>query len=136
MTVADLPAAEFGYPGPLRDRLVAAILAGTKTTTTSLLADYELAGEQLPQPGQRFGLINSAGETIGVLETRELRTARLAEVDLAHVIGEGEGFTDVASWRAAHEEFWASPEERTVRGELPIDDDTVVVMERFELLHP
>lgn len=31
----DLPKAEFAFPGPLRDQLVAAILDGTKTSTTS-----------------------------------------------------------------------------------------------------
>jgi hypothetical protein len=33
MLPEELPVAEFGFPGPLRDQLVAAILAGTKTTT-------------------------------------------------------------------------------------------------------
>ena len=37
----DLPVAEFAFPGPLRDQLVAAIVAGTKTTTSRLVADYE-----------------------------------------------------------------------------------------------
>jgi hypothetical protein len=31
----DLPVAEFAFPGPLRDQLVAAILAGEKTTTSA-----------------------------------------------------------------------------------------------------
>lgn len=43
----DLPIAEFGFPGPLRDKLVAAILAGIKTTTTALAAEYEREGEPL-----------------------------------------------------------------------------------------
>jgi uncharacterized protein YhfF len=30
---------EFGFPGPLRDRLVDAVLSGVKTATSSLLAD-------------------------------------------------------------------------------------------------
>jgi uncharacterized protein YhfF len=40
MPAGDLPVAEFAFPGPLRDQLVAAILAGEKTTTTGLVADY------------------------------------------------------------------------------------------------
>ncbi|MFC4496634.1 hypothetical protein ACFPA8_21115 [Streptomyces ovatisporus] len=32
-----LPRAEFAFPGPLRDRLVAAVLDGTRTATASLL---------------------------------------------------------------------------------------------------
>jgi hypothetical protein len=34
---AALAKAEFVFPGPLRDRLVAAILDGSKTTTTGLV---------------------------------------------------------------------------------------------------
>jgi hypothetical protein len=47
----DLPVAEFTFPGPLRDQLVAAILAGEKTTTTGLVAEYERENEPLPVPG-------------------------------------------------------------------------------------
>ncbi len=41
MPADDLPVAEFAFPGTLRGQLVAAILAGEKTTTTGLVADYE-----------------------------------------------------------------------------------------------
>ena len=51
MVPEDLPVAEFGFPGPLRDQLVAAILDGSKTTTTGLVADYEHEGSLLPGPG-------------------------------------------------------------------------------------
>ena len=51
MSRDDLPIAEFAFPGALRDQLVAAILSGSKTTTTGLLADYEREGEPLPRPG-------------------------------------------------------------------------------------
>lgn len=40
--LASLPKAEFAFPGPLRDQLVAAILDGSKTSTTGLVADYEI----------------------------------------------------------------------------------------------
>ena len=40
--------AEFGFPGPLRDKLVAAILDGAKTSTTALVVEYEQDGEALP----------------------------------------------------------------------------------------
>jgi hypothetical protein len=39
MSAGDLPLVESAFPGPLRDQLVAAILAGEKTTTTGLVAD-------------------------------------------------------------------------------------------------
>ncbi|WP_281268302.1 hypothetical protein [Arthrobacter livingstonensis] len=37
-----LPIAEFAFPGPLRDQLVAAILDGFKTSTTGTVLEYEV----------------------------------------------------------------------------------------------
>jgi uncharacterized protein YhfF len=48
-----LEPAEFAFPGPLRDKLVTAILAGRKTSTSSLLAEYERELERLPRAGER-----------------------------------------------------------------------------------
>ena len=59
MPADDLPVAEFAFPGPLRDQLVAAILAGANTTTTGLVADYEQENEPLPGPGLRQVVVDS-----------------------------------------------------------------------------
>jgi uncharacterized protein YhfF len=131
----DLPIAEFGFPGPLRDRLVAAILSGAKSTTTSLLADYENEAEPLPVVGKRSLVVDSSGAAVAVIEVQAVTVVRLGEVDAAHVEGEGEGDVSLASWRAAHERFWYSPEMRAVLGdEFRIDDDTAVVLERFAVV--
>src|SRR6202011_5173613 len=108
----DLPVAEFAFPGPLRDQLVAAILAGNKTTTTGLVADYEHDGEPVPRPGLREAVADSAGNHVAVIETTAVRVIRLGDVDLAHAVGEGEGYASVAEWRAGHERFWHSAEMR------------------------
>ena len=49
MNLDDLPRAEFAFPGPLRDRLVPAILSGAKTTTSGLVLAYERENEPLPE---------------------------------------------------------------------------------------
>lgn len=135
MPEEDLPVAEFGFPGPLRDQLVAAILAGAKTTTTALVADYEHEGEPLPQPGLRQAVVDSAGRRVAVIETTAVRVIRLAEVDLAHVVGEGEGDASVAEWRAGHEQFWHSQEVREALADpgFTVSDDTLVVAQAFRL---
>ena len=97
----DLPVAEFAFPGPLRDQLVAAILSGGKTTTTGLLADYEREGEPLPRPGLRQAVVDSAGHRVAVIETTAVRVIRLGDVDLAHALGEGEGYGSAAEWGRA-----------------------------------
>jgi uncharacterized protein YhfF len=136
MPAADLPVIEFAFPGPLRDQLVAAILTGEKTTTTGLFADYERENEPLPGPGLRQAVIDSAGRPVAVIETTAVRVMRLADVDLDHARGEGEGYASVAEWRAGHEQFWHSAEVREDLGDpdFTVSDDTLVVAQEFRLV--
>jgi len=131
----DLPVSEYGFPGPLRDRLVAAILRGEKTSTTSLVAGYELDSEPLPCVGDRAAVIDSAGEPVCIEEIVDVRVTRMGDVDLDHAIAEGEGFATVAEWRAAHETFWHGAEFRAEMGDpdFTVDDDTPAVLVRFRV---
>ncbi|WP_104086250.1 ASCH domain-containing protein [Arthrobacter sp. GMC3] len=133
---SSLPVCEFAFPGPLRDQLVAAILAGAKTSTTGTLIEYEVEGEDLPTVGLQEAVVDSAGKRVAVIEMTEVRLARLADVDLAHAIDEGEGFTTVAQWRAGHEEFWHSTDMRLALAdpEFTVHDDTMLVLQRFKLI--
>lgn len=133
---SSLTLAEFGFPGEFRDHLVAAILSGEKTSTTSLLADYLATGEPLPEVGERSILIDSAGLPLGIVEGTRVRTVALGTVDLGHAIAEGEGDTELATWRAGHEEFFNSPQMRESLADphFTVDDDTLVVLEEFRLL--
>ena len=136
MPADDLPVMGFAFPGPLRDRLVAAILAGEKTTTTGLVAEYEHANDRLPVPGLRVVVVDSGGRPVAVIETTTVRVVRLADVDLGHVLGEGEGFASVPEWRAGHERFWHSAEMRRALGDpaFTVGDDTLVVASEFRLI--
>ena len=127
---------EFAFPGPLRDQLVAAILSGAKTSTSGLLIDYERDREPLPSPGDREVVIDSAGQPVALIELVAVRVVRLADVDLAHAVAEGEGFATVAEWRAGHESFWHSAELRAELGDptFTVDDDTMIVALEFRLL--
>ncbi|MBS1907467.1 MAG: ASCH domain-containing protein [Actinobacteria bacterium] len=129
----DLPVSEYGFPGPLRDSLVAAILRGEKTSTTSLLFEYEREGEPLPEIGDRAVVSDSAGDPVGIEEIVEVRVARIADVDLEHALAEGEGFTSVAEWRAGHERFWHGFEYRTWVADpaFRVTDDTLAVLVQF-----
>jgi len=71
-----------------------------------------------------------------VIETTAVRVLRLADVDLAHAVGEGEGYASVAEWRAGHERFWHSAQMRAAMDDpgFTVDDDTLVVAEEFRLL--
>jgi uncharacterized protein YhfF len=136
MEAGRLSVGEFAFPGPLRDQLVAAIVGGTKTATTGLLDDYEREGEPLPRPGDREVVIDSAGEPIALIETVAVRVIRVGDVDLAHAVGEGEGYATVAGWRAGHEAFWHSAEMREYVGDpaFTVDDDTLAVAVEFRVV--
>ena len=137
MNLDGLPKAEFAFPGPLRDQLVAAILSGAKTSTAGLVVAYERENEPLPQVGQLSAVVDSADRRVAVIELTEVRVIRLADVDLQHALDEGEGDESVAQWRAGHTAFWHSAEVRAELGDpdFTVNDDTLVLAQRFRLVH-
>ena len=134
--VADLPTTGFAFPGALRDQLNAAILDGSKTSTTSLAIEYRLEDEPFPEAGRRVVMLGSDERPLAVIETTGVRFARLGDVDLAHAVDEGEGYASVAEWRAGHEDFWHSDAMRQALGDpaFAVDDDTEAVLERFRVV--
>lgn len=137
MNLDDLPRAEFAFPGPLRDQLVAAILSGAKTSTAGLVLGYERENEPLPRVGRLEAVVDSRDRRVAAIELTEVRVVRLADVDLQHVLDEGEGDESVAQWREGHESFWHSPQVRAELGDsgFTVDDDTLVLAQRFRLVH-
>lgn len=135
-SIDELPPYELAFPGPLRDKLVAAVLSGAKTATTGLLREYEVEGEALPRAGARFAVLDSEERRVAVVEVTDVRVLPLGEVDLRHASDEGEGYESVAQWRAAHEKFWGSEQLREFLKdpEFVVDDDTLVVAERFRVV--
>lgn len=133
---ASLPIGEFAFPGELRDRLVAAILTGEKTTTSCLYLELEVDGEELPRAGSREVVIDSGSRPVAVIEMTDIRVLPLSEVDRQHALDEGEGFATVEEWRRGHEEFWHSAQYREAIGqpEFTADDTTLVVAQRFRLV--
>jgi uncharacterized protein YhfF len=135
--LAALDAWGFAFPGPLRDELTALALAGTKTTTAGLFAEMDADGEALSVPGARELLLDSAERPVAVIETVACRVVRLADVDDRHAIDEGEGYADAAAFRVSHERFWndyIDDLRRTIGPDFTIDDDTLVVLQRFKVV--
>lgn len=126
-----LPACHFANPGPLRDRLVAAVLAGTKTATSSLLAEYY--DEPLPAVGAQFRVVDSEDRDVCVIECTAVEVRRLSEIDDQFARDEGEGFQGAAEWRAAHRSFWGSDDAVRELG-IELSNDSLVVGERFRVV--
>ena len=106
----------------LRQKLVDSVLRGDKTATAGLRDDHD---QPLPRIGDRSVLLGFDDEPVAALETTEVRVVRVADVDLAFALDEGEGFETLADWRRAHEKFWSDRE---------IDDETLIVAERFKVV--
>jgi ASCH domain-containing protein len=85
-----------GEPGRRRDRLVAAVLSGEKTATSSLLAQNEVDSEPLPVAGEERVVTGSAGKAVGRIVLTDVAVIRLGDADdgLAH--DEGEGFASLS----------------------------------------
>ena len=131
----ELPMIEFAFPGPLRDSLIAAIESGVKTTTSSLMREYEVEDESLPFVGYRGAVVDSNGEKLFVIETTAVEVVQLRDVPLEHALAEGEGYLSVAEWRAGHTRFWSSAAMRAELGsDFELNDDSLVVLERFAVV--
>jgi uncharacterized protein YhfF len=135
--LAHLPRGGFAFPGPLRDELTALALAGAKTTTAGLYAELIAEGETPSGPGSLEVLLDSDEQPVAVIETVESRVVRLADVDDRHAIDEGEGYTNAAEFRVAHERFWnfyIDDLRRLLGPDFAIDDDTLVTLQRFRVI--
>lgn len=131
----------FGYDGDggLGDRLLAAVLRGDKTATSSLAVEY-LCGDPLPRVGERLTLVDHHGRAHGTVETTR------ATIIPLHLVGddvardEGEGFADAADWRQAHVSFWDDVAElvRADAGDSAwqLREAEPVVVQWFRLLEP
>ncbi|RJL35307.1 ASCH domain-containing protein [Bailinhaonella thermotolerans] len=134
----DLPVFDLGAPGPMRDRLAAAVASGAKRATSSLRVFYDMDAEPLPRTGTRHALCDTAGTRLGTIQITRVELLPLGEVGDEIARAEGEGFADAAAWRAAHEDFWSAylPDIRAHLGDpaWTPDDTTEVVIEHFRLL--
>jgi uncharacterized protein YhfF len=105
------------------------VLSGRKRATTGLLAEYEEESEPLPLAGDLWVVTDGAGEPLCVIRTTTVEVRRWADVDEAFAFEEGENDRTLAGWRSAHAWYFASIDR-------PVDDDTLLVLERFEKLWP
>jgi len=101
----------FGSDPGMATELGLLVRDGPKRATASLRSAYE------------------DGEPLCVIRTTLVETRRFADVDEEFAWTEGEGDRSLAYWREAHIRFF------TASG-TPPEDDTEVVLERFDLLWP
>ena len=75
------------------------ILAGTKTTTSALLWEYEKSDQPLPQVGSLSILENGQGEPVCVVETIWLKVVPFEEIDADFAAAYGEWGGTLPAWQ-------------------------------------
>jgi uncharacterized protein YhfF len=117
----------FGNTPRMQTELGLLVRDGPKRATAGLRSEYDSGDEPLPRPGDLSVILDGAGEPLCVIRTTHVETRRFADVDEDFAWTEGEGARTLADWREGHVRFFASEG-------IVIDDDTEVVLERFDLV--
>jgi len=121
----------FGVTRDQADRLLALVLAGTKTATSSSAWDYQVTGEPLPTVGTLSILLDGLERPRALVVTAAVEVVPFGEVSAEHAYLEGEGDRTLEHWREVHRRFFAEHAEHA-RG---FDPTMPVVLERFEVLY-
>jgi len=122
----------FGDTRELADELIALVVDGPKRATAGALADYEVTGDPVPEPGTLSIATDGTGNARAVIRTTDVRIGPMSSVDDSFAWDEGEGDRTRASWLRDHERFF--------RRYLPpiglaFDPDMPLVFERFDVLY-
>ena len=125
--VNGMRAMELGTPDELRVTLNALVLAGKKTATTGLLAEYVEETEGLEFVGERLALLDNHERAIATIEITGVEVKPFTEVTSEHAAAEGEGDASLEEWRAGHRRFWE-------RIGTPVHGDTDLVCLSFRLV--
>ncbi len=125
---------EFGWEGDggLGERLIREVIEGEKTATCAPRSDY--TEEELAE------VVAAAGEIVDVVDENDEPRCRVRMVSVyettfglpAPGVVRGEGFGDDSeAFRQDHREAWAGEMEEEGN---PLSDETVLVVEEFELV--
>ena len=125
------PAWAFGADAAEADELLALVLSGRKTATSSALRDLEAAGEELPAPGSLSIILDGDGWPRALVRTTRVRVVPFGEVDVAHARAEGEGDRTLEHWQEVHRRAFTDS-----GGGVPFTSDLPVVLEDLVVLVP
>jgi uncharacterized protein YhfF len=127
---ASYETAAFAEASPeLATALALLVRDGPKRATTGVWDEYEAEGEPLPEPGAYWVVLDGQGTPVCIVRTTRIELRRFGDVDEQFARDEGEGDRSLAYWRRAHLDYLASVD-------IAVDDDTLVVLEWFELVWP
>ena len=112
----------------LMSKLGLLVRDGPKRATAGREEDFN-DEEPIPSPGDHHVILDGEGHPICIIRTTSVEIRPFGQVDAQFAWDEGEGDRTLEWWRAAHVRYFASVG-------TPIDDDTHLVLERFEKVWP
>lgn len=123
-----LRAFSFGDAGPMRQRLIALALAGTKVATAGLWQqDYLDHDEAIEAVGELQAVLGDDDEVVAIIEITRVETHRMRDVTWEFAQAEGEGFESIEHWREGHASYYAGHD-------IAVDDDTMIVCVWFQVV--
>ncbi|WP_424868196.1 ASCH domain-containing protein [Streptomyces sp. SAI-229] len=122
-------APELGAVGGMRERLTAPVLAGRKTATTGLPAEYVEETEGLEFEVECLALPGNDEDRVTTIEITGVELTSFGGAIWEHATAEGGGGRSLDEWRTGHRRF------REDIG-TPVDENTPLVCLRFRLSSP
>ena len=122
----------FGDNKALANDLVALVLNGNKTATTSLYYLYEVENEQLPRVGQLGILTDFDGSAKCIIKTKHVDVIPFSKVKAEFAFKEGEGDKSLKYWKEGHIDFF----DRELKNyNKEFSEDMLVICEEFEVIY-
>ena len=126
------PAWAFGDSPELADELLALVLAGAKTATSSGAWEYDDEAT-MPAEGDLSIILDGRGHPRALVRTTTVRVVPFAEVDADFARLEGEDDLSLETWRVGHEVYFR----RNLAAQgATFDPARPVVLEQFEVRFP
>lgn len=126
---------QFGWDGDngLGDRLIQKIICGHKTATAGPKDLYTLEelNDLYKNKNSMVTVVDKHGKPCCAVRMLDVFETKFGNPDPRLVVGEGFG-EDVQAYQAAHRKVW---EDLAESGKLKLGDDTILVVELFELVN-
>lgn len=102
----DMVLANFAGNAAITDGLLELYLSGRKSAGSSLLEDYEAAGDPLPRVGNHWIYLDSKGDPRCILRTEKVVFNKFKDIPAEIAVAEGEGDLSIVYWKRVHAELY------------------------------
>ena len=120
-----------GHEG-IADQLLFLYLSGKKTAGSGLVKDYKYNGEDLPEVGTFWIVLDRQKDPRCILKTIRVETCLFSQVTEEVAIAEGEGDLSLEHWREVHTDYF---EEYLEEWKIENLDQEEVITEYFEVVY-